>query len=194
MNVHLKARSLLLATASIALFASSCSVVVGNVKPVDEKSTNYGVMDLSTTHSDWIKLDPQKTAEQDEGKGQSISQTEVSDVAFQSKSTASIISLDSACRHSNESSERDLKTLSNLLFLGITDVTLREEKGIEVQKTPALETTLRGKLNSEPMSFKTVVLRRQSCVYDLVYMARPRFFDSQVDDFSHFVASLRLKE
>jgi hypothetical protein len=189
----------LVSTLVLALVSSACSVVVGNVKPLEEKSTEYGVMDLSKSNSDWLKLDPKKTAAQSESiKEQDVSPTEVSDVAFQSKSTASIISLDSACRNldstTNTSVNRDLRTLTDLLLLGITDVTLRTERGMEVQKTPALETTIQGKLNGEPMQIRTVVLKRQSCVYDLVYMARPQFFERHLDDFLHFVASLRLRE
>jgi len=190
--------ALALLTLSAQLFLSGCSVVVGNVKPLDEKSTEYGVMDLSRSNQDWKKLDPAKTAAQGESvKVQDVNPTEVSDVAYQSVSTASIVSLDSACRAADPEKpypERDLKTLTDLLLLGITDVTLREERGMEVQKTPGLETTIQGKLNGEPMKLRTVVVKRQNCVYDLVYMARPQFFEKQLVDFSHFVASLRLRE
>jgi hypothetical protein len=184
---------------SLGAISSGCSVVVGNVKPIEEKSTEYGVMDLRHISPDWKKLDPAKTAAQSESvKEQDVSPTEVSDVAYQSKSTASIISLDSACRLAPDASrpgaERDLKSLTDLLLLGITDVTLREERGMEIQKTPALETTITGKLNGESMQIRTVVLKRQNCVYDLVYMSRPQYFERQLSDFSHFVASLKLRE
>jgi hypothetical protein len=196
--LRLKSSPIAFSLALSALFFSGCSVVVGNVKPLDEKSTVYGVMDLSSKDPDWKKLDPTKTAAQSESvKVQDVSPTEVSDVAYQSQSTASIISLDSACREINTAKpypERDLKTLTDLLLLGITDVTYRAERGLEVQNTPGLETTIVGKLNNEPMELRTVVLKRQNCVYDLVYMARPRYFEKQLPDFSHFVASLRLRE
>lgn len=182
----------------ILLVASSgCSVVVGNIKPLEEKSTAYGVADLSSSNPDWKKLDPAKTTAQNESvKVQDVSPTEVSDVAYQSSSTASIISLDSACRLSADAlrPSQDLRSLTDLLLLGITDVTYRSERGMEVQKTPALETTIKGSLNGELMQIRTVVLKRQNCVYDLVYMARPTHFESQLADFSHFVASLRLRE
>lgn len=184
-------------TLILLVTSSGCSVVVGNVKPLEEKSTTYGVMDLNRSNSDWKKLDPTKTAAQNESvKVQDVSPTEVSDVAYQSASTASIISLDSACRLSAESLNpgQDLRSITDLLLLGITDVTYRAERGMEVQKTPALETTITGSLNGEVMQLRTVVLKRQNCVYDLVYMARPTHFESQLADFSHFVASLKLKE
>lgn len=185
------AHSILYVFFAIAL--CSCSVVVGNVKPVDEKSTQYGVLDLSTGSPDWIKLDPAKTDQYGDSKSTDVISTEISDVAYQSKDTASIISIDSACRNANSQSQADLKTLTDMLFLGITDVTLREERGVELEKNPALKTTLSGKLNGEPIMFQTVVMKRGGCVYDFVYMARPKFFAKHEDDFAHFVASLRLK-
>lgn len=177
----------------IAVATSSCSVVVGNVKPVDEKSTQYGVMDLSAGNPEWLKLDPAKTDQYGDLKSGDVMSTEISDAAYQEKETASIISIDSACRNSNAQSQADLKTLTDMLFLGVTDVTLREEEGLEVQKNAALQTTLSGKLNGEPIMFRTVVMKRGTCVYDFVYMARPRYFAKHQDDFSHFVASIRLK-
>src|SRR5689334_22833806 len=87
-----------------AMVFSSCSVLVGNVKPVDEKSENYGVADLSKENADWVRVEGEKSAKSAE------TNTEVADVAFQSKQTASIISLNSACRPYLDESE-DLRTL-----------------------------------------------------------------------------------
>src|SRR5262249_5978136 len=124
--------------------------------------------------------------------------TEVSDVAYQSKKTASVISLNSACRPSNikpenKSVEADLRSLTDVLLLGAHDVTLRDEREATVQGTPALQTTMRGSMNGEEVMIRTVVLRRKTCIYDLVYVARPNTFATNEQDFSHFVSSLRLK-
>lgn len=192
---------LLLLSALIA--ASSGCAIVGNVRPVEEKSETYGYLDLSKTNPDWVKLSPQASA----GADDHLEPTEVTDVAFQSKDTASIISLNSACRKNTEMVETDLRELTNQLLLGMTDITLREEKGLEIRNTPALQTTVQGTLAPEngstkaskkkrsfpAMMLRTVVLRRGGCVYDMVYMARPQFFAKHEQDFSQFVASLRLK-
>lgn len=179
--------------------SSSCGILIGNVKPVDEKSRSYGVMDLSDANPDWIRLDPEKTDVSVDGK---VSPTEIPDAAYQSRTTASIISIDSACRAAPEDQTESLNTLTQLLFLGMTDITLRKESPIVIpssdpgghgQGTQGLETTVRGKLNGEQMMLRAVVLRRSSCVYDLVYIARPENFDENEADFSHFVASLRVK-
>src|SRR4051812_47677682 len=78
---------------------SGCALI-GNVKPVAEKSESYGVMDLSKENPEWVKLDTSETrsGENSSGGSQETETTEVSDVAYQSKRNASIISLNSACR------------------------------------------------------------------------------------------------
>ena len=75
----------------------------------------------------------------------------------------------------------------------MNDITLHKENPLTVQNVPALETTIRGKLNGESTQIRTVVLRRATCIYDLVYLARPEKFAENEADFSRFVASLRLK-
>jgi hypothetical protein len=165
---------------------------------VDEKSERYGVLDLSRSKPDeWTKLDPSESDE---------SSTEVSDTVFQSRKTAATISLNSACRPESDSKTAQaevasaekgqasgLRKVTNLLLLGLSDVTLRNEHEIKLQDRPALQTTIRGKLNDEDVMLRTVVTRKSTCTYDLVYLAPPEHFAAHLEDFSQFVASLRLK-
>src|SRR5271165_791654 len=108
------------------LVLNGCALLFGNVKPVDEKSETYGSEDLSKTSKDWVKL----TASQEgaDAKDSDAGDTEVPDVAFQNKVTASIISINSACRKGEAEQGNALKKDTDLLFLGIGNVTLREEK------------------------------------------------------------------
>ncbi len=174
----------------LILTETNCSLLIGNIKPVEEKSKSYGVLNLSKENSDWIKLSSKTTMDL-------MSETEspesgISDVAYQSKKNASIISMNSACK-SYPQKNKDLKELARELLLGISDITPIEERNIIVAHVPALETTLKGKIDHEEMAFKTVVLNRVNCVYDLMYIARPDRFKDHLDDFSRFVSSLRLK-
>jgi hypothetical protein len=181
-----------------ALAASGCGLLIGNVKPVDEKSDHYGVLDLSKDKpSAWTRLDPAE-GEPDATRDPETTRTEVSDVAFQAKRSPSIIALNSSCRPSTHKPEQgdekdQLRELTDQLLLGISGATQRVEKNLTIQTTPALETTLQGKMNGRPISVRTVVLRRNACVYDLLYMAPPTHFEENEKDFSNFVASLRIK-
>ena len=89
----------LLVAGVLLTFGSACSTVgalVGNEKPIDQKSETYGVLDLSKSNPDWSELDPKTVGDEHANGGDTIT-SEISDVAFQSKSTAAIISLNSSC-------------------------------------------------------------------------------------------------
>jgi len=166
-------------------YLSGCSVLVGNVKPVAEKSNEYKVLKLSDVNHNW-KLLPQETTDEPE-------KDKTSDVAYQSTKSSSIISLNTACRPNIETDERSLTSYSNMLFLGVTDIKSREEKQYIHDGEPALETTIHGNLNQEEMKLRTVVIRKKDCLYDLMYISRPKYFDSEEKVFSEFANSLKLK-
>lgn len=180
-----KARFLFIASLLAGLF-TGCAVV-GQVRPVEEKSQSYGVLELNKENPEWLKLDQSRADSADDMTG-----TEVPDAAYQSKKSGAIISINSACRAGLEQ-DKDLQNLTNLLFLGVSDIKTRTEQGITIETTPALQTTLHGTLNGEEMMFRTVVMKRGVCVYDMIYMASPQFFPDHEQEFAHFVASLRVK-
>jgi hypothetical protein len=182
-------------TAPLALmllgFGPGCGLLIGNVKPVDEKSDQYGMADLSKENPKvWTRLTPAQ--EGADGRDPETTATEVPDMAFQSSKTAAVISINSSCR-SGSAESKDLKALTNQLLFGISDISRRVEKDLAVQNTPALETTLQGRMNGNEIALRSVVLKRRACVYDLLYMAPPSNFAENEPEFNHFVASLRLK-
>jgi hypothetical protein len=174
--------------------ATGCGLLIGNVKPVDEKSDQYGVADLAKENPKlWTRLTPaQEGADVREPETTS---TEIPDVAFQSSRTAAVISINSSCRPTQraELDHMDLQALTNQLTYGITDPAKRSERNLTIQSVPALESQVEGRMNGNPIAIKTVVLRKNSCVYDLLYMAPPAHFAENEPDFDHFVASLRLR-
>jgi len=199
---------------ALLIFTSSgCSLLFGNIKPTEEKSKNYGILDLSLSfspsptpslaqpsqgHSEWVKLDQKMSTEREETQGlaSELSGSGISDVAYQSKETASIISLNSACKtYALQAMDKKetLESLTQELLLGISEITLKEERNLTIDQIPALETTTKGKIRQENMMLRTVVLKRLNCVYDLMYVARPESFDKNRDDFSRFVSSLKLR-
>jgi len=139
----------------------------------------------------WRRLDANESGA--DAREPETTATEVSDVAFQRIGSSSIIALNSACRTRLEADEKSLRDLTHELLLGISEVTQRVEQNLTIQSTPALRTSLQGRINGNPISMRTLVLRRNSCVYDLLYMAPPAKFVQDESDFDKFVASLRLK-
>lgn len=172
-----------LCVCAVVLALGSCSVLVGNVSPVAEKSDDYGILDLSNQDPDWTKLD---SAQSDDAT--------ITDISYQSKKTASTITLNSACKESLKLRSQTLSSYTKSLFLGLSHIDYKEEKEIILPNgTPALQTTVRGKLNREYVMLRAIVFKKESCLYDLLYVARPNYFKTQESTFTQFVHSLRLK-
>lgn len=174
----------LLATV-ILMSTSSCAILFGNVKPVTERSDHYEVNKLDHGESNWKRI-----GFEDENQDQD---RDHSDLAFQSQKTSSIISINSACRSRIRNQSKDLRDFTNLLLLGVSDISKREEKIYTLSEVPALETTLEGNMNRQKTKIRTVVLRKSACLYDLMYVAQPENFDKEIGDFEKFVSSLRLQ-
>ena len=180
-------------------FLSGCSLFFGNIKPTEERSTTYGIEDLSLANHDWVKVTPESIARSSgEAPNESADPTGetqgIADAAFQSKKTASIISINSVCRGDSETGRVEpLRSLTRELLLGVSDISLQEEKDLVVAKKPALETTVRGKIDGEEMVLMAVVLQQDRCVYDLMYVSRPQHFEQGLGEFRRFSASLKFK-
>ena len=173
----------LLLTLTTFLSQTGCNLLVGNIKPVDEKSSTYSILDLSSLGPEWVKTGA-KTESSDSG---------VPDEVYQSQKTSSVISVNSVCKSYKPDQQQDLNELTHQLLLGISEITSREDKKLIIDRVPALQTTIQGKLNNETVLFRTVVLQKNNCIYDLIYVSKPDHFKINEGDFSKFVSSLRLR-
>ena len=166
--------------------SAGCGLLIGNVKPVDEKSDHYSFLDISKVDQEWKRINAITV---DPGR----EDTDASDLAFQSKKTASIISVNSACRIQGQSAQQDLKELTRELLFGIADVTDRQEREIEIDRQKGLETTIQGRLNGEAVKLRAIVIRKSQCAYDLTYVSRPEHFAAQESVFSRFIEAFRMR-
>ncbi|MBC7387212.1 MAG: hypothetical protein H7301_13755 [Cryobacterium sp.] len=186
---------LLLSSSLLGLGFSGCSTLVGSVKPVDEKSEHYGVLDLAKEQpAVWKKLNDQQLQPRDAqiGTNKDAFSSEVTDFAFQSVKTAAIISLNSSCRK-GRGRITELKPYLRELFLGMTDKSEQEQIETTVDNTPALERTVEGRMAGEETKIRAFVLSKTDCIYDLMYISRPNRFETHAADFNRFVSSLRLR-
>ena len=168
------------------LTLTGCSVLIGNIKPSTEKSSSYSVQAPPEKDPDWIRVV--------ESNAQGAPQEERSDVVYQSKSTNSIISINTTCRERDTSRENDLRGYTNLLLMGVQQISDRSERPLTVGKESGLETTLNGSLQGQSMRFQTVVFRRSLCVYDLMFLAQPQHFETKQAAFAEFVKTLRFND
>lgn len=174
---------------------SSCSTVIGTVRPIDEKSSRYSVEDLSQDPRSWRKLPPESTISADNPyrENKEAFSSEVSDLVFQSLKTSAIVSLNSACRGEDAPKALDLKRLSDELLLGFTDVRNRQEDETSVNGYRAYHTKLEGTLSGARTRIEAFVVEKPPCTYDLMYIASPRQYPVHEADFTRFVSSLRLR-
>jgi hypothetical protein len=187
----------------LLIFSPGCSLLIGNVKPIAEKSHEYEYLNLARESKDWTKLEDEESvpSTQDqkvsklnaEPKSDESDSNDTNDVAFQSQSSASIISINSACRQRIEDTTLDLRSFTQELLLGVVLVTEKQEVQLTVSGLSALETTAQGLLNGQAVKIRTVVLRREDCIFDLMYVARPDRFIIKESEFKKFVQGFKLK-
>ena len=172
----------------LLFFHAGCSLFFGSIRPVEERSSDYEISDPTIGNSDWIRVDSQKRKS---GPANELNQP---DLTFQSKATRSVISVNSVCKHYPGSAEpSSLQELTRQLLLGVSEIALRKEVSFKVDSTPALETTVKGHIEGKSMVFRTVVMEKDRCVYDLMYFAEPQFFEKNTKIFSDFVDSLHIR-
>jgi hypothetical protein len=76
-----------------------------------------------------------------------------------------------------------LSGLAGELMLGMTEREVLEERVLPFAGREALEMTARGKLDGVPRHRALFVLKKDGCVYDVVYDASPTAFDAGLSDF-----------
>jgi hypothetical protein len=175
-----------------ALFASllalnGCSILVGQVRPVDKKADSEKLLDVSKIDPDWKKL------KQDQAHANA---EDIPDAAWQSSKTAAIISLNSACRQSSaEGNEEptDLRSITETLLSQWRSLKVKNERELIVSGYPALETTAIGFYLNQTRKFQTVAIKTSSCVFDLIFLSPVETFDQEISVFQKFRDSLKFK-
>ena len=171
----------------VMIGASGCSTLIGNVRPVEQKASGYHVMNLTEKNADWKRVDAQPSDEE------STIESDRPDVTYQSTFTGSTISLNSACRASNLNGGEPLDRLMRVLLLGVTDASETKDTITQLDGAPALERTVAGKIEGEPVKIQALVSKKAECIYDLMYVSRPERFHEREADFAVFISSLRLR-
>ena len=85
--------------------------------------------------------------------------------------------------------EGPLKALSRHLFFGIRGIQVVREGTIQLDGVAGLETRVQGRFEGTPIEVRTVVVRRQGCLYDLFYVAPPEIFEARMIDFDLLLRS-----
>jgi hypothetical protein len=112
-------------------------------------------------------------------------QSSDADVAFYEPSLDAVMMANSDC-----SSERDppLSVATNTLMMGFTDRQITSEEVVSLDGRDALHRRMRAKLDGVPLAIEAYVLKKDGCIYDLVYLSPPDSAALGAPDFHRFVA------
>jgi hypothetical protein len=83
-----------------------------------------------------------------------------------------------------------LAILTQNLIMGTTQRDFESQELIPFDRREALHSRLRARLDGVPMQYDIYVMKKDGCIYDLVYVAPPDRFGDGAADFERFVAGL----
>ena len=113
-SFYYTARLLLIPTLLAApVFLNGCSVLVGQVKPVEEKAPAPKMIPVEQLSPSWKPLELHSATSGDHPD-------DIPDSAWQSTKSAAVISLNSACRQYHDEDMELKEFTSNLLLNGAT--------------------------------------------------------------------------
>ncbi len=108
------------------------------------------------------------------GDGWQRVSVEQADIAWHNPSLAAALFINSTCEGVQDS---PLQGLTNELLIGTTEREILEQETKPWSKREALETVVTGKLDGVLRKKVLFVLKKDGCVYDIVYDAPPDRFD-----------------
>ena len=113
------------------------------------------------------------------------------DLAFRDDAREASILLDGRCGKRDE--DVPLTSLTQQLIMGTTARDFVSEETIPFDAREALHTVLRAKLDGVEMQYDIYVLKKDSCVYDFVYVAPPGRFADGAPAFERFAIAIHAR-
>jgi hypothetical protein len=113
---------------------------------------------------------------------------EGADVAYRDPAREGSALFDVRCGRRDD--DAPLSVLTEHLIMGTTDRELVGEETVPLDGREALHTLMRAKLDGVPMNYDIYVMKKDGCVYDLVYVAPPDRFAEGQSDFERFAHGL----
>ena len=110
-------------------------------------------------------------------------------LAFRDDAREATVAVNGRCGRDAE--DVPLQALTGHLFLEFNDRKLLEQRVVAMDGREALRTTLTAKLDGVRKAFATYVLKKDGCVYDLLYISRPETFSAGLPQFEAFVSGFR---
>lgn len=106
-------------------------------------------------------------------------------LAFQDGETGGAVNVYGRCGQDGD--DVPLVALTNHLLIGFTERDVKSQKVLPLDGREAMHTVVHAKLDGVPMSLSIYVLKKDGCVFDLVWVAPPERFEAGVERFDAFV-------
>ncbi len=163
-------------------------LLVGQVDPVDQKSSSIQITAMEAIDPNWKRV---------EISSNSQAANDMPDRAWQNTKSASVISLNSACRQINDEAqnfaEMEPKEITADLLSQWRDLENKKERDLLVSGFPAFESTAEGIYFNSKRKFQIVVVKTPTCIYDLIFLAPPKNFAQDLVTFQKFRDKLIIK-
>jgi hypothetical protein len=115
-------------------------------------------------------------------------QVEGADLAYRDQGREGSTLVDVRCHQRDD--DAPLSALTEHLIMGTTDREYQSQDVIPFDGREALHTLMRAKLDGVPMQYDIYVMKKDGCVYDLVYVAPPDHYTYGAADFERFARGL----
>jgi hypothetical protein len=163
----------------LAVGAFGCSILIGNVKPVEERSQSYTPHYNSSKSAHWV------TVSSLEGRKPSADQP---DYLIRRKGNMSTIATASRCRGSS---------IDQGWFgwdaLGLEDVESTGKRARKVGAVDATESDAVGRLDEVQLKLRLVEVELKGCEYRFLFFSESDSFERDSQEFEAFLKSVQFK-
>jgi hypothetical protein len=111
------------------------------------------------------------------------------DVAFARPDLGASLYVDSSCQRHRDAK---LNALANHLFYGFDDIEVLSQELLEVDGREALRRVVSARLDGVRVQMGVTVIKKHSCIFDLVLVAPQAAFEDAWDDYVPFVDDFRV--
>lgn len=105
-------------------------------------------------------------------------------ITFHNDGLKATISTDAFCGASFE--DLPLKILTGQMFAGVTKRSIIKEEEFLLDGRGALRTIAAGETDGVPLKFDSVIIKKNNCTIDLIYISPPENYSGGVSDFEIF--------
>lgn len=108
-------------------------------------------------------------------------------LAYRDEAHRASVLIDGRCHEKD--GDVPLLALTDHLIAGTTERAIASQETVPFDAREAMHTRMSAKLDGVPMEYDIFVLKKDACVYDLVYLGEPQVMEEGVAPFERFVGT-----